>query len=175
MDISLEIFTIHGGILGDEIQFLHALRCEFFGFRDQGFRIPAPERAAYRGYGTIGASMGTPFCDLEIGTVKMGRPYSGDGVICQSGGPVDVKGGVTIGLMHGWGDPQGLEGRIAEAFKEESPHAVIYGHSHAPAVRQKGGILFFNPGTPTDKRFARSNTMGVLTLGQTIHAEIITL
>ena len=40
--------------------------------------------------------------------------------------------------------------------------AIIFGHSHAPINMTKDGILFFNPGTPTDKIFARTNSYGIL-------------
>jgi len=84
-------------------------------------------------------------------------------------------GGFTIGVVHGWGAPRGLEDRIATAFGDEKTDAIVYGHSHAPCNRVINGTLFFNPGSPTDKRFAAHRTMGILTLGERITGEIVLL
>ena len=84
-------------------------------------------------------------------------------------------GGFFLGVMHGGGAPQGLEDRIAASFKGEKVDAVIYGHSHLPVSSLKKNILFFNPGSPTDSRFAEYNSMGILTLNATITGEIVRL
>jgi len=36
----------------------------------------------------------------------------------------------------------------------ESIHAVIAGHSHRPALRESGGVLFLNPGSAGPRRFS---------------------
>lgn len=80
-------------------------------------------------------------------------------------------GGHRIGMMHGWGMPFNLEQKL---LKELGPvDCLIYGHSHKPANRRKNGVLFFNPGSAIDKRFATHNTVGILEIGEGIRGVII--
>ncbi len=73
--------------------------------------------------------------------------------------------GHRIGVIHGSGLPQGIEGRIRDAFKDvEKIDLIIYGHTHVPANHLVDDILFFNPGSPTDRRFAKYNSYGILTI-----------
>jgi len=62
-------------------------------------------------------------------------------------------GNFTIGLIHGWGAPQGLEDRIRREFPDDID-CIVYGHSHRAAILEKNGILYVNPGSPTDTVFA---------------------
>ncbi len=84
-------------------------------------------------------------------------------------------GGFAIGLIHGWGAPAGLEDRVFSSFYGEKVDAIVYGHSHNPLNRLKNKILLFNPGSPTNNRFSETNSMGILTLGEKITGEIITI
>ncbi|MFA6321286.1 MAG: metallophosphoesterase family protein [Candidatus Omnitrophota bacterium] len=68
--------------------------------------------------------------------------------------------GFRIGLIHGYGAPANLLETVKGEFKNVD--AVIFGHSHAALNIEKDGILFFNPGSPTDKIFAQTNTYGIL-------------
>ncbi len=56
------------------------------------------------------------------------------------------RGGITIALLHGHRDGRAdiaaLAARLGTAFD-----LVIFGHSHEPLSRTRGGIRFFNPGT----------------------------
>jgi putative phosphoesterase len=81
--------------------------------------------------------------------------------------------GFRIGLIHGWGAPRDIEDRLLQTIGPVD--CLVYGHTHRAANKVKDGILFFNPGSPTDKRFADSRTIGILTLDQTIKGEIIEL
>ncbi|MCW7076239.1 MAG: metallophosphoesterase family protein [Candidatus Syntropharchaeales archaeon] len=82
--------------------------------------------------------------------------------------------GHQIGVMHGSGPPQGIEERIQNAFRDiDKIDLIIYGHTHAPANHFRSGIRFFNPGSPTDKRFAKYNSYGILTIEDEITGEII--
>ncbi len=56
---------------------------------------------------------------------------------------------VSLGLIHGWGPPSSLPELVSKEFK--GMDAIIFGHSHNPLSQIKDGILFFNPGSPTDK------------------------
>lgn len=84
--------------------------------------------------------------------------------------------GAKLGLIHGSGPPAGIEDRVMHSFYDEEVDIIVFGHSHSPMNKTtKEGILLFNPGSPTDKRFAESNSMGILTIGEKITAEIITV
>lgn len=74
------------------------------------------------------------------------------------------KMGIKFGLMHGWGSPHDLEEKIGEQFINDGVQCIIYGHSHNGVNHNRGEILFFNPGSPTDKHFAKSNSIGYITI-----------
>ena len=78
-------------------------------------------------------------------------------------------------LMHGYGPPNGLIELLGSIFKEEKPDLIIFGHSHEPFNKTKGGILFFNPGSATDKIFAPYNSYGIIEINDKIEARIIKL
>lgn len=69
-------------------------------------------------------------------------------------------GDVKIGLIHGYGAPANLLDTVAGEFK--GADVIIFGHSHEAVNVEKDGVLFFNPGSPTDKIFAKSNSYGIL-------------
>ncbi len=81
--------------------------------------------------------------------------------------------GRKIGLIHGWGSPDGLEEKIIREF--EDVECIVYGHTHRAVNEMKDGVLFFNPGSPTDRRFARHNSIGILDIGEEITGRIIYL
>ena len=81
--------------------------------------------------------------------------------------------GFKVGLIHGWGSPVGIEDRIRGAF--EDIDILIFGHTHNATSHTKDGVLFFNPGSPTCKRFAAQNTIGILEIGEGINPRIITI
>jgi len=58
--------------------------------------------------------------------------------------------GFKIGLMHGSGAPLNLIKVLKNAFKNERPDIIIFGHSHKSMNEVIDGILFFNPGSATD-------------------------
>jgi uncharacterized protein len=80
-----------------------------------------------------------------------------------------------IGLMHGYGHPAGLVDTLRDVFKDDKVDMIIFGHSHVPYNEKKGGILYFNPGSPTDKAFAPYNSYGVIEINDTINARIVKL
>ena len=79
----------------------------------------------------------------------------------------------SIGIIHGWGSSHRLEDRVVAAFADAMPDVIIYGHSHSPSCTLKDNTLLFNPGSPTDQRYARFNSIGVLTLGEKVDGEIV--
>jgi putative phosphoesterase len=81
--------------------------------------------------------------------------------------------GFKFGVTHGWGYPSGIEERILARIGKLD--CIVYGHTHHPACHKKAGVLFFNPGSPTDKRFAAHRTIGILEIDKEITGRIINL
>lgn len=84
-------------------------------------------------------------------------------------------GGYTIGLIHGWGAPDGIEERAIGEFSEVSLDCLVYGHSHIPACQTRDGVLFFNPGSATDRRGMPFHSVGLLELGDDLRGTIVRL
>jgi len=55
--------------------------------------------------------------------------------------------------------------------------AVLYGHSHKPAIEHRQGVLYFNPGSCGPRRFQLPVTVGLLhsAANQSLNAEIVEL
>ena len=85
---------------------------------------------------------------------------------------IDI-GKFKLGLIHGSGPPFGLMDRVREEFGKVD--IIVYGHSHSPKNETHKEILFFNPGSPTDKIFTKHNTYGILEINNTVKGEIIRL
>ena len=60
-------------------------------------------------------------------------------------------GGVKIGLCHGEGSPSGVLSFVKNIFKRDKVDAIVFGHSHLPYNEIIDGVLYFNPGSATDK------------------------
>lgn len=82
-------------------------------------------------------------------------------------------GGKKIGMVHGWGPPDGIEKRVLDNFAAEDINALVFGHSHLPVCRVVGSVLLINPGSPTDKRAAPFHSVGILHISHRIAGEII--
>jgi putative phosphoesterase len=81
---------------------------------------------------------------------------------------------VRIALFHGEGPNEGMLDRIRERFKAEKVEAIVFGHSHQPMNEVIDGILFFNPGSPTDEIRAPYRSYGVLEVeGDQIRGQIV--
>lgn len=80
--------------------------------------------------------------------------------------------GYRIGIVHG----EGLHGttpkRAKMAFAHDKVDIVIFGHSHQPYNMIEDGVLYFNPGSPTDKRRSPKYSYGEIKLGKNINANI---
>ena len=81
--------------------------------------------------------------------------------------------GFKFGLMHGWGSPWGLEEKILMRLGDVD--CVVYGHTHKPANYQKNKVLFFNPGSAVQRRFASSRTLGILEIDKEVTGRIINI
>jgi putative phosphoesterase len=82
-------------------------------------------------------------------------------------------GGFTIGLIHGWGPPDGIEERAIAEFSSISLDCLVYGHSHRPACHRRDGVLYFNPGSATDRRTNAYHSVGLLEIDDDIRGTII--
>jgi hypothetical protein len=82
-------------------------------------------------------------------------------------------GNFKIGLYHGCGAPSSIVDILSAEFKNDKPDVIIFGHSHSAMNEKRGGILFFNPGSPTDKVFAASNTYGIIEINDSIESRIV--
>jgi len=71
--------------------------------------------------------------------------------------------GLKIGLIHGGGSPFNILPKVENSF-QESLDIYIFGHTHSAYNKIHEGKLFFNPGSPTDKFFAKFNSYGILNI-----------
>jgi uncharacterized protein len=81
-----------------------------------------------------------------------------------------VVGGVRIRAIHG-----DVGGRTADetAAAQHGADVVLYGHSHMPRNVRRDGVLLFNPGSPTRRRFAPFHSYGILEIGENVDARIV--
>ncbi len=87
---------------------------------------------------------------------------------------VIMAGKFRIGLIHGYGAPRDLLDTVRSEFG--TVDAIVFGHSHTAVSTIKDGILFFNPGSPTDTIFAATNSYGILDVtDKKIEGSIVTL
>lgn len=83
--------------------------------------------------------------------------------------------GFRIGVTHPaeGGSPMTIEARVRKKF--ENVQVIIHGHSHRTKNEKKDGILWFNPGSATDRFPALSESYGILTVDDEIKGEIFDL
>lgn len=86
-----------------------------------------------------------------------------------------LAGKHRIGVTHGYGHPSTLIDLVSKTFHDEDVDIIVFGHSHSPVNEKRGGILYFNPGSLTDKMFARYNSYGVIEIGVTVESRIVRL
>jgi hypothetical protein len=85
---------------------------------------------------------------------------------------MDING-FKIGLIHGWGSPEGMERKLADKLGKID--CIVFGHTHYPVNKRIDGVYFFNPGSAVDKRFAASRSIGILEVGKELTGRIITI
>jgi len=83
--------------------------------------------------------------------------------------------GLKIGIVHGEGPPYKIRDYVKEVFADDKVDCVMHGHSHNPYTETEGGIIYMNPGSPTDMVFAPYNSYGVLEVDDRITAKIVRL
>jgi putative phosphoesterase len=120
--------------------------------------------------------------DLEV--VKVLENFGEVYVVAGNMDPGDVRarypekrvvelGGFKIGMMHGWGKPEGLAEKVRAKFDDVD--CIIFGHTHRPFNEDMDGVLMFNPGSALDRRFAPFRSLGILHIEDKIQGEIIQL
>lgn len=73
-------------------------------------------------------------------------------------------GSIRFGLVHGHG---GKSARVVAKSTFDHPlDCVIYGHSHRPLIEEEHGVVYFNPGSPTDRRFGRYFGVGLILVNE---------
>jgi putative phosphoesterase len=84
--------------------------------------------------------------------------------------------GRQIGIIHGHGCvfPFGFKWGLLTQF-EGKMDAILYGHTHAARNTVEEGTLFFNPGSICGRFPAMHRTYGILTVGEEITGEIVTI
>ena len=82
-------------------------------------------------------------------------------------------GNRRIGLIHGFGAPNKLIESLESVFKCDNVNIIIFGHSHYSVNEERNGILFFNPGSATDKIFSQYNSYGIIEINDKVEAKII--
>jgi len=82
-------------------------------------------------------------------------------------------GKFRLGVKHGFGPPDKLKVMLKESFKHDKVDMIIFGHSHNPMSEVEDGIIFFNPGSPTDDIFAPYKSFGIIEINDKIETKII--
>jgi putative phosphoesterase len=82
-------------------------------------------------------------------------------------------GKFTVGLIHGKYRIDVQREMIRKEF--DRVDLIVYGHSHMPFWGEVGGVLFLNPGSPTDNLHAPYHSVAILHVGDELTAEIIRL
>lgn len=78
-----------------------------------------------------------------------------------------------IGVVHGnMGKGNSTPERAYIEFKDSNVDVIVFGHTHAPYLQRKDGILLFNPGSATQKRREAKHSFGLLDIqGKQVKAE----
>jgi putative phosphoesterase len=82
-------------------------------------------------------------------------------------------GKYKVGIMHGYGRADKLIEVLAQAFKDDRVDLVIFGHSHVGTNITKEGVIYFNPGSPTDRALSPYNSYGIIEINDSIVANIV--
>lgn len=84
-----------------------------------------------------------------------------------------IEEGIRIGLTHGYGLPTETIRNVQYQFKDEKLDIIIFGHTHIASSQVIDNTIYFNPGSPSDRVFSPYNSMGIISIEETIHPEII--
>ena len=83
-------------------------------------------------------------------------------------------GTVAIGVFHGEGPAAQVPKRVQKEFERDAVNVVVFGHSHHAFNDRIGKVLYFNPGSPSDKVCAPYRSYGILEInGSQVTGKII--
>jgi uncharacterized protein len=83
-----------------------------------------------------------------------------------------VVGDRRIGLIHGHGGKTARD--VAFDAFPDTCDLVVYGHSHIPRIEQHEKTIYFNPGSPTDRRWGPHFGIGLIhCTPEALHPELI--
>jgi len=83
-------------------------------------------------------------------------------------------GTIRIGVIHGCGSPETNLDYVRKEFCHETVDVVIFGHSHAPVQKTIDGVLYLNPGSPTDKVLTPYRSYALLSVsGRKVSVKIV--
>jgi putative phosphoesterase len=81
-------------------------------------------------------------------------------------------GSQRIGLIHGHGGKTARD--VAFGAFDSAIDLVVYGHSHIPRIERIGETIYFNPGSPTDRRWGPHFGVGIVRCDEAgIHPDLI--
>lgn len=81
-------------------------------------------------------------------------------------------GKFKIGLIHGYGNPTTMLENLPREF-DKNIDILVFGHAHKPVNEAKDNLIYFNPGSPTDKLFAPYNSYGIIEINDKINCKIV--
>jgi len=82
-------------------------------------------------------------------------------------------GRFSVGMTHGKYRIDMQKEMIRKDFGDVD--LIVFGHSHMPVWEKAFGVWYLNPGSPTDRRYAPYNSVALLTIDDTLTAEIVRL
>lgn len=71
-----------------------------------------------------------------------------------------LVGDTRIGLVHGHGGKSARE--VAMSWFAGNCDLAVFGHSHQPLLEERQGTVFFNPGSPLDRRQSLHFGIGII-------------
>ncbi len=77
-----------------------------------------------------------------------------------------------IGIIHGFGPPIGIEGKILKKFEGENLDIIVYGHTHRASIKNYKNVLLLNPGSAGDKIFSFKRTYMILEICKEVNVKI---
>ncbi|MFA5356164.1 MAG: metallophosphoesterase [Candidatus Omnitrophota bacterium] len=82
-------------------------------------------------------------------------------------------GKYRVGVTHGYGHPSKLVDMMEDIFRNDGVDLVIFGHSHSAISEKRGNTIYFNPGSATDKVYAKYNSYGIIEINDKIDTKIV--
>ncbi|GIW05263.1 MAG: phosphoesterase [Dehalococcoidia bacterium] len=148
-----------------------------------GHPMPAEARIAFEGVGLIlhAGDLGDETILTELAAIAPVEAVAGnvdsEALAAQLGRrKIVTVGRIRIGLVHGdRGAGRTTPERALGAFEPGSVDVVVFGHSHAPRVDWHRNILLVNPGSATQPRLQPQPSVAILTVGESVEAEIVPL